>query len=619
VTAPDAPSAAGLSRQGWGLLGRQMSRQRWGLAAGVAVGLAWTAGRVSIPSLVQRAIDEGVEAGDRAAVVHWAALIGIVAVATALCTGVRRYMAFREARLAEASLRDQLFAHVVRLSFPYHDQSPTGQLMSRANTDLQQVQNFVVLVPLTVANVVTVVASAVILVRIDLLLTVLALGALPTVGVLARRMSTRLFPTMMAVQEESAELAEVVEETVAGVRVVKGFGAEEVQARRLAGEADDVYRAAMDGALIRARYWPGLELLPSLGLILVLAYGGHLVIDGRLTIGELVAFNAYVALLVWPLRMLGWIVAMAQRAIAASQRVAEVLRTDVEVAEPAAPVALPARPGPGDDTAPVGRVTFDGVSFGYAAGPPVLDGFRLEVPAGQSVAVVGATASGKSTLARLLCRFYDVDGGAVLLDGIDVRDVSLHDLRRAVGLVFEDTFLFSDTLAANIAFAEPDAALDDIVRAATLAGAHRFIEALPHGYDTLVGERGYSLSGGQRQRVAIARAILADPRVLVLDDATSAVDPTKEHEIRDALSEVMEGRTTIVIAHRPATIALADRVVLIDGGRVAADGPHEQLLHTSARYRQVLASTAAAEGAPAGVEEGEVEVAGDGTLPVAGA
>lgn len=598
----ETPSSR-LAREGWRLLGQQMARQRWGLAAGVTVGLVWTAGRVSIPSFVQRAVDEGMEAGDGDAVVRWALVIAVVAVVTALCTGMRRYMAFREARLAEASLRDRLFAHVVRLSFPYHDQSPTGQLMSRANTDLQQVQNFVVLVPLTIANVVTVLATAVILARINPLLTLMALGGLPALVFLTRRMSSRLFPTMMDVQQESAELAEVVEETVSGVRVVKGFGAEEVQARRLAVEADDLFGASMAGARIRARYWPGLDLLPSLGLILVLAHGGHLVIDGRLTLGELVAFNAYVTLLIWPMRMLGWIVAMAQRAIAASQRVAEVLGTDVEVAEPVHPVALPLRPAPGEGAA-VGRVAFEDVTFGYAQGLTVLDGLTLEVPAGQSVAVVGATGSGKSTLARLLCRFYDVDAGAVHLDGVDVRHVALHDLRRAVGLVFEDTFLFSDTIAGNIAFAEPDAAPEDIVRAATLAGAHGFIDALPEGYDTLIGERGYSLSGGQRQRVAIARAILADPRVLVLDDATSAVDPSKEHEIRDAMAEVMRDRTTIVIAHRPATIALADRVVLLDGGRVVADGPHHELLRTSARYREVLAAAAAAdEEAEAGDDE----------------
>ncbi len=587
----------GQARRGWSLLLAQMRTQWAGLVVGVVFGLVWTAGRVSIPSLVQRAIDEGMEQRDEARVVHWAIVIAVVATFTAMCTGVRRYMAFREARRAEAEIRDRLFAHLVRLSFPFHDRTPTGQLMSRANLDLQQLQNFVSVIPLMIANAVTVLATAVILVTINPLLTVLALGGLPFLVVLTRRMSHKLFPTQMAVQQESAELAEVVEETVSGIRVVKGFGAEEVQRARLAAEADDVFDASMDGARVRATYWPPLELLPTLGLVLVLAYGGHLVIDGRLSLGELVAFNAYVTLLVWPMRMLGWIVAMAQRAVASGQRVAELLDTEVDVDDPARPVPLPPRhadEGDEGDGPTGGKVVFEDVHFGYQAGPKVFTGLDLVIPAGQSVAIVGATGSGKSTVARLLCRFYDVDAGAVRLDGVDVRDLALAELRKAVGLVFEETFLFSDSIAANIAFADPDAPMERVEHAARLAGAHEFVAALPHGYDTLIGERGYSLSGGQRQRIAIARAILADPRVLILDDATSAVDPTKEHEIRDALGEVMRGRTTIVIAHRPATIALAERVVLVDAGRVAADGTHASLLATSERYREVLAAAAAA-------------------------
>ncbi len=601
-------------------------RAQWvGIAAGVIVGLLWTLGRVSIPSLVQRAIDQGMEKGDDAVVVRWAVIIALVAITTATFTGLRRYMAFREARRAEAHLRDRMFAHLVRLSFPFHDRTATGQVMSRANTDLQQLQNFFSIIPLAIANIVTVLAAAVILVLINPLLTLLALGALPFLVVLTRRMSAELFPTQMAVQEESAQLAEVVEETVSGVRVVKGFGAEAVQEARLRTEADDVYDASMAGAVVRARFWPTLELLPTVGLVLVLGYGGHLVIDDQLSIGELVAFNAYVALLVWPMRMLGWIVAMAQRAVAASARVAELLDTDVEVDEPAHPVALPARAagGAADDAghatrtlAGAGRVAFEDVGFGYASGPTVLDGFALEIPAGQSVAVVGGTGSGKSTVARLLCRFYDVDAGAVRLDGVDVRDVALHELRRAVGLVFEDTFLFSDSIAANIAFADPDASMEQVEHAARLAGAHDFVTGLAQGYDTLSGERGYSLPGGQRHRIATARAILADPRVLILDDATSAVDPTKEHEIRDALAEVMQGRTTIVIAHRPATIALAERVVLLDEGRIVADGTHASLLASSARYREVLASAAAAGAGRS--EEGDDTDADGAPVPIGG-
>jgi ATP-binding cassette subfamily B protein len=284
--------------------------------------------------------------------------------------------------------------------------------------------------------------------------------------------------------------------------------------------------------------------------------------------------------------MLGMIVAQAQRAVVSAERVDEVLATAPLVADAPRPVALPTGGG---------AVTFDGVQFSYGGRVPVLDDFDLRVSPGESVALVGATGSGKTTVARLIPRFYDVDAGRITLDGVDVRDLRLRDLRRAIGIVFEDTFLFSDTIAANIAFADPDAPHAAIERAARLAGAHEFICELGGGYATRIGERGYSLSGGQRQRIAIARAILADPRVLILDDATSAVDPTKEHEIRDALTEVMRGRTTIVIAHRPATIALADRVVLIDSGRVAAEGTHESLLAADDRYRQVLAAAAARE------------------------
>jgi len=532
-----------------------MWAQRWGLALGVAVGIGWTLAKVSVPKLVQAAIDEGMEAANQDALWRYSTLIVVAAVVTASLTGVRRYMAFKEARRAEAQIRDRVFAQLQRMHFAYHDAQQTGQLMSRANNDLQQIQNVVVLVPLTIANLTTVGAVIVILALMDPVLTVLSLGCLPLVNVLAKRFASRLQPVMTGVQQESGELSAVVEETVSGIRVVKGFGAESGQLARLGSKADDLYDVSMQGAKIRALFWPALELLPNVGLILVLGYGGHQVIAGELSIGALVAFNAYVVLLVWPLRMLGWIVAMAQRAAASAQRVHEVLAAEPLVVDAPNPAKLPPTGG---------QVSFEGVGFSYAGSSHrVLDGFDLRIEAGETVAIVGATASGKSTVARLLARFYDVDEGAVLLDGIDVKDLALRDLRKQIGIVFEETFLFSDSIAANIAFANPDASREEIERAARLSGAHEFITELEDGYDTEIGERGFTLSGGQRQRIAIARAILADPRVLVLDDATSAVDPTKEHEIRDALGEVMKGRTTLIITHRPATIALAQRVVHI--------------------------------------------------------
>jgi ATP-binding cassette subfamily B protein len=572
----------------------EVLRPQWvTILVGVIVGLAWTACKVAIPLMVAHAIDQGIEADDSAALYKWALAIAILGIFQGTFTGLRRWWAFKVSRWSEAALRDRLFAHLQRLHFAYHDQAQTGNLMSRANTDLNQVQSFLVMIPLTMSNAVTVAAVTVILFTIDPVLTILALGSLPLLNVFAKRFGVRLHPTVMGIQQESAELASVVEETVSGVRVVKGFGAEGVQQGRFLTEADDVYNESMKATRVRAVFLPALELLPNIGLILVLAYGGHQVLNGALTLGSLVAFNVYVVMLIWPLRMLGMIIAQAQRAVASSQRVHEVLVAEANVVDPDTPTALPVH----DGDRPLGELHFDHVTFGYVGGPdrPVLDGLELVVRAGESVALVGPTGSGKTTVARLIPRFYDVDGGRIVLDGVDVRDLSLFELRRAVGIVFEDTFLFNETVAANIAFAEPDAPHDRIERAARLAGAHDFITELPAGYRTEIGERGFSLSGGQRQRIAIARAILADPRVLILDDATSSVDPTKEHEIRDALTEVMRDRTTIVIAHRPATIALADRVVLLEGGRIVESGTHAELLQTSPAYRDVLAAAMAAE------------------------
>jgi ATP-binding cassette subfamily B protein len=316
-------------------------------------------------------------------------------------------------------------------------------------------------------------------------------------------------------------------------------------------------------------------------MVAILWYGGHQVLNGSLQIGDILAFNLYVLMLIWPLRMVGMLIAQATRASAGAGRVHEVLETASEIRDAPGAVGLP----DGD-----GSVELDGVRFGYGPGRAVLNGLSIRIRGGEAVALVGATGSGKTTVARLLPRFYDVEGGRVLIDGVDVRELKVKDLRAAIGIVFEDTFLFSDTVRENIAFADPEAPMDRVRRAAQLAGADAFIDALPDGYDTVIGEHGFSLSGGQRQRIAIARAVIADPRVLILDDATSSVDPTKEHEIRAALGEVMDGRTTIIIAHRPATIALADRVILLADGVAVAEGTHEELLATSAQYRRVLAA-----------------------------
>lgn len=572
-----------------------LREQRRALLTGVTIGLLWSLGKVMVPKLTSLAVDRAILG--TGSLLFWSMLIFLAAVIAGVFTAWRRWIAFRESRLTETTLREQIFAHILRLHVAYHDHTQTGQLMSRASSDLLQIQGFVVMIPITASNLAMVVGVVAILVVQQPMLALIALAPLPFLNVLATRFSRTIHPAVLAVQQEQAQLATVVEESVSGVRVIKGFGAHAVTAARLRKEADDIRAVSLDAARVRSAFLPALDLLPNLGLLAVLAVGGHRVLNGDMTRGQMLEFMQYIGLLIFPLRNLGMTVAFGQRAAAALLRVNEVLSRVPEVQDAPQPRALP-----GGDRK--GAVEFDHVDFAYHEQAPVLRDFHLRIPAGASVAVVGGTGSGKSTLARLLIRFYDVEGGAIRLDGIDVRDLTLADLRREVAVVFEDTFLFHDTVAANIAFSRPDAPRHDIESAARLAGAHDFVLELPDGYETVIGERGYSLSGGQRQRVALARAIVADPRVLILDDATSAVDPSKEHEIREAMRTVMQGRTTIVIAHRPGTIALADTVVLLDDGTVAATGTHEHLLATDERYRAVLA--ALAEDDPTG----EIEVPG---------
>jgi ATP-binding cassette, subfamily B, bacterial len=575
-------------RAGWRLLRGALRSQRAWLGLGVLAGVSWTAAKITVPLLAAGAIDNGIIPGDSGTIVAYALVIIGVGVIQGLSSGFRRFCAFRMAYRTETDLRARLFAHLQRLHFAFHDEAQTGQLMARANTDIFQINMVVILIPLTIASALTLIGVVTVMALQSVTLTLLALGALPLLNVSAARFSRRMQPVTTELQQKLGDLTSVVEESVAGVRAVKGFGSERLQSRQLDGEADAVRSWSLETARLRAGFLPLVDFLPALALVAILWYGGHLVLNGELELGYIVAFNSYVLMLIWPLRMAGMLVAQASRASAAAGRLDAILVTEPEVVDKPGARELP--PGPGE-------IRFEDVDFGYRGGRPIFTDLDLVVRGGEAVAVVGPTGSGKTTVARLVPRFYDVDAGRVLLDGVDVRNVKVHDLRHSVGIVFEDTFLFSDTVRDNIAFADPQAPMDDVRRAARLAGADEFIDDMPDGFETIVGEQGFTLSGGQRQRLAIARAVLADPRVLILDDATSSVDPTKEHEIRAALREVMAGRTTLIIAHRPATIALADRVVLLDEGRVMAEGTHEDLLASSERYREVLAQAAAIEAA----------------------
>ena len=570
-----------LRRDGWRLMRSAVKPHRNTVWAGVLAGLGWTAARVAVPTMVGIAVDHTiVKHHDNAALFRWVIAILVVGVVQAVSTAIRRYAAFGLAYRVETDIRMRLVAHLQRLHFAFHDEAQTGQLMSRGNSDIQQINNVILLVPLTIASMVTMLAVLAILLYRSPGLAFFALACLPILNLAATRFTRRMYPVGLQLQQGLAEVSNVVEETVTGVRVVKGFGAERRQIESLRGQTENVYLRSIEAAYLRSNFLPLIDLLPTLGLVGILWYGGHQVLAGHLSIGDIIAANFYVLMLIWPLRMVGMLLGQIPRAVSAAGRIHEVLATDAAVAERPGARALPAGSG---------ELRFEGVTFDYGRGRPVLEDLDLVIRGGEAVALVGATGSGKTTIARLVPRFYDVTAGRVLLDGVDVRDLKLTELRRAIGIVFEDTFLFSDTVRSNIAFAEPEASMDRVRAAARLAGADTFVEELPDAYETVVGQHGFTLSGGQRQRISIARAVLSDPRVLILDDATSSVDPTKEHEIRAALAEVMQGRTTLIIAHRPATIALADRVVLLDGRRVVAEGTHDGLLATSEAYRSVLA------------------------------
>jgi ABC-type multidrug transport system fused ATPase/permease subunit len=535
---------------------------------------------VLIPWLTGKAID-GIRGHDKHALTIWAIAIAGAGVARLGLSIARRLVAGRVSLGVELDLRNLLYGHLQRLELAFFDRQQTGQLMSRATVDLQAVRFFLGYGLIFIGqSLLSILLAAVAMFALRPELAALSLAPVPFVVLIANRYGHRSRPALQEVQQRIAELTAEAEENVSGVRVVKAFAQEERQLRRFQNSVSRLFDQAIYATRIQARYTPLISFLPNLGLAAILFVGGREVMDGTLTVGQFTAFYAYLLLLISPMRTLGYMLGAGQRASASGARIFQILDRAPEMTTPAGAPPLP------DGS---GQVSLANVSLTFAGSPkPALRNVDLEIEAGRTVALVGAMGSGKTALVSLLPRLYDVSSGSVSIDGVDIRTVDLVSLRRAIATVNDDPFLFSATIHDNIAYGRPDATREEVEAAGRAAQADGFITALPQGYDTLVGERGLTLSGGQRQRIAIARAIVADPRILILDDATSSVDASTEHAIKLALRGVMAGRTTFVIAHRLSTIALADEIVVLEDGRIADRGTHDELLERSDLYQQIV-------------------------------
>jgi ATP-binding cassette subfamily B protein len=547
---------------------------------------------LTVVPLIERQIVDGVIIKHTSALWPWLTLLIALAAAAFGCAYIRRYRGGRVALAVQYDLRNDMHDHLQSLDFDNLNRMPTGQLVARANSDSTLVQGLLSFFPIMSGNVLLMLLSLGVMVYLSPLLAIVSVVVAPALLLVSYRMRWRVFPATWDAQQREGDVAQIVDEDVNGVRVVKAFGQEHRELVRVADASATLYGAQMRAVRLQSRYQPFLEAVPSIGQVAILAFGGWLALHHEITLGTFLAFSTYITQLMAPARQLAGVLTIGQQARAGIERIFQLLDLQPAIADPPDAVDLPALRG---------EIDFDDVSFGYGESLLVLDHMDLHVAAGERVAIVGPSGSGKTTAAMLVSRFYDPHTGAVRVDGHDVCDVRLQSLRRQVGIVFEESFLFSDSVRANIAYGRPEATDAEIEAAARATEAHGFIEQLPGGYDTIVGERGLTLSGGQRQRIALARAILYDPRILILDDATSAIDARTEESIHDALRTIMAGRTTLLIAHRRSTLHLADRIVVMVHGRVVEAGSHEELLASSATYRSLLS----------GLEEEEAEQAGD--------
>jgi ATP-binding cassette, subfamily B, bacterial len=535
--------------------------------------------QVQIPALLNNAISNSLQRHS-VPLSHYVTLVLVLAVAAGISAFISRLFLLRTAYAMEFDLRNIIYEHLSKMSFGFYDRVQSGQLISRANSDIRSVQMYLTFGPSILVQCAVALVAFAYMLSINVPLAFVAMSTTPLVYFSSVRMRREIFPVSWLIQSRLADVATIVDENINGVRVVKSFVAEPREVRTLSQAADRLKWAYIKDADIRARFTPTVQNLPQLGLALVLLFGGWLVIHGDLSVGAILAFSAYIVMLQAPFQLLGMLIMLGQRAKASAGRIYQILDEQPEIVD---------EPGAIDLVDSKGDVRFEHVEFAYGDGPTVLSDVSVHIKPGETVALVGRTASGKTTISRLLPRFYDVRGGSVKVDGHDVRELTVASLRAHIGIALDEPFLFTATIRDNIAYGRPDASIAEVQDAARAADADGFISSLPDGYDTLVGERGYTLSGGQRQRIAIARTLLLNPPILILDDATSAVDVEVEQKIHEALRVLMEGRTTLVVAHRLSTIGLADRVLLLDGGRIVADGTHEELLETNPLYVEVLA------------------------------
>jgi len=579
-----------------------MGPYRWWVLGAYACLLLLTVSNLVIPRIIQRVIDDGIGKQQYRLLVFYAVLIVLVYV-------VKGGFAFGQAYLSEYvsqrvayDVRNNMYDHLQRLSFAYHDRAQTGQIMSRVTADVDAIRM------LTGSGLLNSVNAAVVLVSVlfllystDWKLATLSLIPIPFLIFTTLRFGHVIRPVYGKTQQQFAVMNTVLQENLTGVRVVKAFHREQTEIEKYAAENLKFLKMNVQAVKIYSFTFPSMTFLAGVGTALTIWYGGSLVVQGRLSVGTLVAFNSYLALLIPPIRMLGPVVNVLTRAMASGERIFQILDAPSPVRQRADAIPLPVLRD---------AVRFEDVSFGYRAGQPVLKGISVEARSGEVVALVGSTGAGKSTLINLIPRFYDVSSGRITIDGHDVRDVTFTSLRRQIGMVLQESFLFSATIRENIAYGKPDATQEQVEAAARAARAHDFIESFAQGYDTEVGERGVTLSGGQKQRISIARALLMDPRILLLDDSTASVDSETEHLIQEALQELMRGRTTFVIAQRLSTVRHADQILVLDHGEIVERGKHEELLAYNGMYAHLhyLQSREQQEAAALGLDDGDSEL-----------